>query len=220
MRRHRSADGFLDRADAGRRLGERLDLLGLVAPVVLGVARGGVEVAAPVAARLRAPLDVLVVRKVAAPGQAELGVGAVAEIGPVLWDVPGLTRFGLVPDDLAAAVDAERTECARRVAAYRGGRDRTPVDGRSVVVVDDGIATGVTAVAALRSLRTAGATRLVLAAPVVAAATMPALADEADDVVALLAPERFGAVSRFYADFDQTPDATVVRLLSEARSSG
>jgi predicted phosphoribosyltransferase len=214
--RHRALDDFTDRADAGRRLGARLELLGLVAPVVLGVARGGVEVAAPVAARLGAPLDVLVVRKVAPPGQPELGVGAVAEAGPVLWDVPGLTRFGLAPGDLAAVVEAERAECARRVTAYRGGRDRTPVDGLPVVVVDDGIATGVTAVAALRSLRAAGASRLVLAAPVVAAATMPALAAEADDVVALLAPERFGAVSRFYADFAQTPDATVVRLLSEA----
>jgi putative phosphoribosyl transferase len=186
--------------------------------VVLGVARGGVEVAAPVAARLRAPLDVLVVRKVAPPGQAELGVGAVAEGGPVLWDLLGLTRFGLAPDDLAAVVDAERAECARRVAAYRGGRDQIPVAERSVVVVDDGIATGVTALAALRSLRTAGAARLVLAAPVVAAATMPSLADEADDVIALLAPTRFGAVSRFYADFAQTSDATVVRLLTEART--
>jgi putative phosphoribosyl transferase len=207
-----------DRAEAGRRLGERLDLLGLVGPVVLGVARGGVEVAAPVASRLRAPLDVLVVRKIAPPQHAELGVGAVAEGGPVLWDVPGLTRVGLTADDLTAVVDAERAECLRRVRAYRGGRDRTPVDGRSVVLVDDGVATGVTAVAALRSLRAAGAARLVLAAPVVAAATVPALADEADDVVALLTPKRFGAVSRFYADFAQTPDATVVRLLSEARS--
>jgi putative phosphoribosyl transferase len=215
MPRHHPTNRFADRADAGRRLGDRLDPVGLVAPVVLGIARGGVEVAAPVASRLGAPLDVLVVRKVAPTDQAELGVGAVAEDGPVLWDPAGLTHLGLSPDDLAAVVDAERAECTRRVATYRGGRDRVPVDGRSVVVVDDGIATGVTAAAALRSLRTAGAGRLVLAVPVVAAATLPALADEADDVVALLAPERFGAVSRFYDDFGQTSDATVVRLLSE-----
>lgn len=206
---------FADRADAGRLLAERLDQLGLVDPVVLGVARGGVEVAAPVARRLGAALDVLVVRKVAPPGRPELGVGALAETGPVRWDPAGLARLGLAADDLAAVVDDERAECRRRVAAYRGGRDRVPVDGRTVVLVDDGIATGVTAVAALRSVRTAGTTRLVLAAPVVAAAAFEMLADEVDDVVALLRPERFGAVSRFYADFGQTSDATVVRLLAD-----
>jgi putative phosphoribosyl transferase len=217
VRHHRQDDGFPDRADAGRRLGDRLDLLGLVEPVVLGIARGGVEVAAPVAVRLGAPLDVLVVRKVAPADRPEVGVGALAEAGAVLWDPTGLDRLGVTADDLAGVVDAERAECDRRVAAYRGGRGRVPVSGRPVVVVDDGIATGVTAIAALRSLRAAGAARLVLAAPVVAAATLPALADEADDVVALLAPERFGAVSRFYDDFGQTSDATVVRLLSEER---
>ncbi len=219
-----TADWFLDRSHAGERLAERLGHLAVgttpaadePAVVVLGLARGGVEVAAPVAATLGAPLDVLVVRKVAPPERPELGVGALAEGGPVLWDDVGLASLGLTRDALADQVSAERAECARRVAVYRGGRPREPVAGRAVVVVDDGVATGVTARAALVSLRDAGAGRLVLAAPVVAAATLPMLTAEADEVVALLTPRRFGAVSRYYSDFGQTSDATVVRLLARA----
>ena len=214
MRARRHEDGFRDRADAGRRLGDRLLRLGLETPVVLGVARGGVEVAARVAVAVGGELDVLVVRKLAQRSRPELGLGALSEDGPVVWDDRGLARLHLGPEDLVEEIAVERAECRRRVLAYRGGRGRRAVTGRHVVVVDDGVATGVTALAALLTMAHERPARLVLAAPVVAAATVPVLERAADDVVTLLAPERFGAVSRFYGDFGQTSDATVVRLLS------
>jgi predicted phosphoribosyltransferase len=132
-----------------------------------------------------------------------------------VWDLGGLAAAGFAPADLAEEVAAERAECRRRVTAYRSGRRGVPVAGRTVVVVDDGVATGVSARAALRSLRDAGAARLVLAAPVVAAQTMAALETEADEVVTLVVAQRLGAVSRWYADFRQTTDDQVVRLLHE-----
>ena len=204
---------WADRAAAGARLGDRLAAAGLTEPLVLGLARGGVEVAAPVAAALSAPLDVLVVRKVGRPGQPELGLGAVTEAGLVVWDDLGLAAAGLLPADLADVVEAERAECGRRVSAYREGRPATAVHGRTVVLVDDGIATGVTARAAVRDVQAGGATRVLVAAPVVAAATVAGLAAEGCEVVALLTAHRFGAVSRFYDRFDQTSDATVLSLL-------
>jgi putative phosphoribosyl transferase len=209
---------FADRAAAGQRLAEVLgSSLGSTAdPVVLGLARGGIEVAAPVAAGLGVPLDVLVVRKVGHPGRPELGLGAVGEDGAVVWDTGLLVRTGLAPDDLRDAVEGERLELRRRVSAYRAGRARTPVAGRTAVLVDDGIATGVTARAAIRDLRAAGAARVVVAVPVVAAATVPVLEAEGSEVVALVVATRFGAVSQWYADFGQTSDATVVRLLGAA----
>ncbi|HEY4315488.1 MAG TPA: phosphoribosyltransferase family protein [Actinomycetes bacterium] len=210
---------FADRAAAGQRLAELLGpSLGATAgAVVLGLARGGIEVAAPVAAELGVPLDVLVVRKVGHPGRPELGLGAVGEDGAVVWDTGLLDRTGLAPGDLRDAVEAERSELRRRVSAYRGGRVRTPVEGRTAVLVDDGIATGVTARAAIRDLRAAGAARVLVAVPVVAAATVPVLEAEGSEVVALVVAARFGAVSQWYADFGQTADATVVRLLAAAR---
>ena len=183
---------------------------------MLGLARGGVEVAAPVAAGLGVTLDVLVVRKVGHPGRPELGLGAVGEDGAVVWDTGLLVRTGLAPDDLRDAVEAERSELRRRVSAYRAGRARTPVAGRTAVLVDDGIATGVTARAAIRDLLAVGAARVVVAVPVVAAATVPVLEAEGSEVVALVVATRFGAVSQWYADFGQTSDATVVRLLGAA----
>ena len=204
---------WADRAAAGARLGDRLAAAGLTGPMVLGLARGGVEVAAPVAAALSAQLDVLVVRKIGRPGQPELGLGAVTEAGQVVWDDLGLAAAGLLPAYLADVVEAERAECGRRVSAYRDGQPATAVHGRTVVLVDDGIATGVTARAAVRNVRAGGADRIVMAAPVVAAATVAGLAAEGCEVVALLTAHRFGAVSRFYDRFDQTSDATVLSLL-------
>lgn len=205
---------FHDRTEAGERLGAELAGSVTADSVVLGLARGGVEVAAPVAAALGARFDVLVVRKIGHPRQPELGLGAFAEDGPVLWDDAGLALVGLTPAELEGQVNAEREECRRRVSAYRSGRPGPDLAGRTVVLVDDGVATGVSARAAVEAVRAAGAATVVLATPVAAAETIPTLEAAADRVVTLEAPHRFGAVSRWYAEFPQTSDETVVGLLS------
>jgi predicted phosphoribosyltransferase len=206
---------FADRRAAGALLGAELARRGLGEhPVVLGLARGGVEVAAEVAAALGGELDVLVVRKIGHPAQPELGLGALAEDAEPLFDDAGLRYAGLSRDELGEVVERERAEARRRVAAYRAGRPPVDVTGRVVVVVDDGIATGVTARAGLRSVRRRGPARLVLAAPVASDQAVRLLAAEADDVVVLAAPGHFGAVSRWFEHFDQTSDREVVRLLA------
>ncbi len=208
---------FADRATAGAELGRRLAAGELPDPLVLGLARGGMVVAAEVALALGADLDVLVVRKIGHPRQPELGLGAVAEGGDPVYDDAGLRAVGLTRTDLADVVATERAECARRVATYRGDSQRpaaVEVAGRTVVVVDDGIATGVTARAALRSLRARSVGRLVLATPVATLTALAALRQDADDVVSLLAPAQLDAVSRWYDVFDQTSDDEVVRLLA------
>lgn len=174
-------------------------------------------VAAEVAAALGAPLEIIVARKIGAPGHAELGVGAIAEGGEPVFDASLLRYLGLIPADLAGTVLAERGELVRRVAVYRGERPLPPMHDIDVVVVDDGIATGVTARAALAAVRTQQPRRLVLAAPVAAADTIESMGDLADDVVVVLAPRRFGAVSRFYDRFEQLSDADVLAAASVGR---
>ena len=212
---------FRDRVDAGRQLGDRLAATwaGGTPPLVLGLPRGGVAVAAEVARLLGADLDVLVARKIAAPGQPELALGALAEGGEPIWDAGLLARVGRRPEDLAGVVAAEREELARRVSAYRGERPLR-VRGRTVVLVDDGVATGATARAALRALRSQGAARLVLATPVAAPDRLAVLASDADEVVALMTPASFGAVGQWYGDFRQVTDDEVCAVLAAYVGSG
>jgi putative phosphoribosyl transferase len=207
---------FRDRRDAGEQLAAEVLALDVLDPLVLGLPRGGVPVAAEVARALDAPLDVLVSRKVGAPHHPEFGIGAVAEGGARVADWPIIRQLGLSDADFDRLATEEEAEVDRRVERYRGGRPLPPLDGRTVVVVDDGLATGVTAEAALRSVRGRRAGRLVLAVPVGAADTADRLADVADDVLCINRPPDFQAVGRWYERFDQTTDDEVVDCLATA----
>jgi len=204
---------FRDRRHAGRQLAVRLSALNLSEPVVLGLPRGGVPVAAEVAASLDAPVDVFVARKIGAPGHEELGIGAVAEgsADPVVTDIAA--RLGLRPADVEILAARARAELGRRVTAYRGDRPLPDVSGKEVVVVDDGLATGVTAEAALRSLRRLGPRRLILAVPVCAREPAARLGALADDVICAETPALFYAVGEWYEDFSQTTDEEVLDIL-------
>jgi putative phosphoribosyl transferase len=207
---------FRDRADAGRRLGAVLAGLELDDPVVLGIPRGGVIVAAGVARALRSPLDVLVTRKIGAPHNPELAVGALAP-GVQVWDRHLLDRLQVDRDWLRKAVASEEAESARRTAAYRRARPPLDVSGRTVVIVDDGLATGATARAAVRWSRTARAGRVLVGVPVAAPSTLAILANEADQVQAIETPPSFQAVGEWYGDFTQTTDDEVVAALDRSR---
>ena len=209
---------FRDRTDAGQRLAARLTEQPLTDPLVLALPRGGVPVGYEVAAALAAPLEVFVVRKVGAPGHPERGIGAIAEGGATAVDSRALEVLGLSDVDFAALADLEREELERRVSAYRGGRPVPAVVDRDVIVVDDGLATGLSAEAALRSLRALHPRRLLLAVPACARQTADRLAALADAVVYVIAPKHFSAVSQWYDDFTQTSDREVVDLLEKSRS--
>lgn len=181
--------------------------------MVLALPRGGVPVGREVAGALGVPIDLLVTRKIGYPLQPELGVGAVAEGGQPVFDEAMLARLGLTAAALDPVVTRERAELGRRIAAYRGERPAPALRGRDVIVVDDGLATGVTARAALRAVRTAGASRTILAVPVAAPSSATAMLAEADLVLVLAAPPAFRAVGEWYQSFGQLSDADVVRLL-------
>ena len=209
---------FADRREAGRKLAAELARHDLPDPVVLALPRGGVPVGYEVARALGAPLDIIVVRKLGAPGQPELGIGAVVDgdhpLGVLNQDM--VESLVVPPEYLEREVTAQLAEIRRRQAAYRGGRAPIPVAGRTAIVVDDGLATGGTMRAALRSVRRAGPARLVLAVPVAPPDALATLAAEVDETVCLATPEYFGAVGYFYRDFAQTSDEEVIRLLASA----
>ncbi|MFE1317964.1 phosphoribosyltransferase family protein [Kitasatospora phosalacinea] len=213
---------FTDRTDAGRRLAGALqsaapDLRGAV---VVALPRGGAPVAAEVAAALGAELDVCVVRKVGVPGQPEVAMGAVGEDGARVVNQQVVDAAGVPPEDYAAVEVRERAELARRAAAYRRGRAPVPLAGRTVLVVDDGVATGSSALAACRIVRARGAARVVLAVPVAPHDWAQRLGGAADAYVAVHAPEGFRSVGEFYRDFRQTTDAEVLAALERPGAPG
>lgn len=207
---------FDDRADAGRQLSLRLKYLDEEDAVVVGLPCGGVPVAYEVAVGLGAPLDVIVVRKLGVPHQLELAFGAVSEDGIVVIDNGIVTRARLTRDEMAEVERHERQQLVRRTALLRSTHPRISLCGRTVIVVDDGVATGATIRAACQDARARGARRIVLAVPVVPRAVLPLLAGDADETVCLASPSWFGAVGRWYGRFDQVSDAEVADLLRRA----
>ncbi|MEU4420594.1 phosphoribosyltransferase family protein [Actinoplanes sp. NPDC024001] len=215
---------FRNRTEAGRALADRLAQevtgAGRDRSLVLALPRGGLPVAAPVAERIGGDLDIVVARKIGAPGHPEFGVGAVAEDGPPVFDRQNLRYAGITEQDVAGILAEERAELGRRIRRYRGERPAPAVRGREVVLIDDGLATGVTAHAALRWVREHEPERLILAAPVCAPQARDALAPEADVVVCLSAPDQFLAVGRWYEDFTQLTDEDVDEVLARFHPAG
>ncbi|MFE9362111.1 phosphoribosyltransferase family protein [Streptomyces sp. NPDC006978] len=205
---------FTDRTDAGRQLAEALRHLERRDPVVLGLPRGGVPVAYEVARALGAPLDVIVVRKLGVPYRPELGFGAIGEGGARVISDEIVRHAGVREKDLEAVERAEEAELLRRAQTYREGRPRLPLEGRTVVVVDDGVATGATARAACHVVRAQGASHVVLAVPVASPDVAARMREDVDEVVCLSTPHLFSAVGEWYRDFSQTSDEEVVSLLA------
>jgi putative phosphoribosyl transferase len=209
---------FADREEAGLLLAERLAKLSLPDPVVLALPRGGVPVGAQIAKRLQAPLDVAFVRKPGAPDQPELAIGAVAngESPEIVLNPSVVEALGLTEDFITASAARELSVISRRRQEYAAVRAEVSPKGRSVIIVDDGVATGMTMRAALRSIRNAQPARTIAAVPVASPDAAAMLRREADDVVCLSAPRSFHAVGSFYRAFDQVSDDDVVTLLREA----
>jgi predicted phosphoribosyltransferase/dienelactone hydrolase len=207
---------FDDRRDAGRRLASQLTQLAGERPVVVALPRGGVPVAFEIARRLAAPLDILAVRKIGAPANPEFAVGALAEDGTAIVNAAVARRVGMTPALLDETIEREGAELRRRVERYRDGREPVDVRGRTVIVVDDGIATGLTDLAAVRALRARGAQRIIVAVPVGPAESIAAVGEEADEVVCHTVPRDFVGVGRWYRDFSPVADEEVVALLTRA----
>jgi putative phosphoribosyl transferase len=210
---------FRERRDGGRWLADKLRGYAGSSTIVLALPRGGVPVGAVVAESLGLPLDVFVVRKLGVPGHPELAMGAIASGGVRVMNRDVVDGLGVRPDLIEAVVRRENDELTRRERAYRGGRAPLDVRGKTVLLVDDGLATGATMRAAVAALRACDAERIVVAVPVGAPETCDAMTDEADDVVCAVAPQPFGAVGNWYEDFEQTSDEEVQALLAR-RASG
>lgn len=207
---------FKDRRDAGRQLAERLTPYAGLEPVIVGLARGGVPVAAEVATRLGAPLDLVVVRKLGCPWQPELGIGAIAERDVRVLNEPLIAELGVTPADLERLTARELAELRRRVRSYRRDRPVIVLRDRAVILVDDGLATGYTARAAIEYARRSGVRRAITAVPVASEDGIASLRDASDDLVVASASPWFFAIGECYEDFRQTTDDEIVELLDRA----
>ncbi|OOG73468.1 phosphoribosyltransferase [Sinorhizobium sp. A49] len=210
---------FEDRADAGRRLALAVAAVVPPAPLVMALPRGGVPVAFEIAMHLDAPLEVLIVRKIGAPGHQEFGLGALVDgdEAELVLNPEAVRLVRPARDYIAAETERQREEIARRRVLYRGDREPLSPKGRNVVLVDDGIATGGTIRAAIQALRRAGVRSLLLAVPVAPASAIASLRPLVEAIVCLSTPAFFRAVGLHYRDFEQTSDAEVMALLRKAR---
>ena len=208
---------FMNRSHAGRKLARRLDHLQGERTVVLGLPRGGIPVGFEVAHRLSAPLEVLLVRKLGAPFQPELAIGALGEGGIQIIDEDRVGRLRIGADHIERLVSQERKEMTRQAEVFRQRRPAADLSGNTAVIVDDGVATGATALAACAIARRLGADRVVMAAPVAPCEAPAIFSEAADEFVAVSTPRRFSAIGHFYADFRPTPDHQVIELLEKAR---
>jgi predicted phosphoribosyltransferase len=206
---------YRDRRDAGERLAVALHAYEGRHPVILGIPRGGVPVAAEVARRLGGELDIIVARKLGAPGHRELAIGAVTADGGRFLNDEIMAMLGVAPEYLEQVTAAEMEEARSREERFRQARSPVELKGRTVILVDDGLATGATMIAAARSVRGRGPARLVIGVPVGASEACAALGAEADEVVCPARPEPFQAIGLHYADFDQVPDTEVIALLRD-----
>jgi putative phosphoribosyl transferase len=208
---------FRDRVEAGRILAEQLaEYADRPGVLVLGLPRGGVPVAAEVALKLHAPLDVFIVRKLGVPGQEELAMGAIASGGIRVINHEVVESLGIPCDVIEAVTADEERELARREKAYRDDLPAPDAQGKTVIIVDDGIATGSTMLAAIEALRKLKAGRIVVAVPTVAATTFYEIKKTADEIVAVIVPQYFGGVGQWYDDFSQTTDEEVRQILAQA----
>ncbi|MDZ4043874.1 MAG: phosphoribosyltransferase [Eubacteriales bacterium] len=209
---------FSDRTEAGRRLAENMADESLEDGLILGIPRGGVIVAAKVAEKLGLPLDIIIPRKIGVPFNTEVAIGAVTQDGTVILDDRLMTLTGLDEADLRPQIEQEIAEIARRTRLYRGDRPEPEYRDRTVVLVDDGIATGSTTLAALRSIRKGNPRTVILAVPVAPPETLDRLAPEVDRIICLEAPDPFYAVGQFYDHFDQTSDEEVIDILNRNKA--
>lgn len=212
---------FRDRHEAGKLLAQKLlDLKGHPKAVVLGIPRGGVVVAYEVAKALNLPLDVFIARKIGAPGNPELAIGAVASDGTVILDELSISLMGVPRQYIEKEIEHQKKEIRKRLLIYRGGREGYSLQGRIVILVDDGVATGATTIASLRAIKASNPSQTILAVPVAPPDTVEKLRQEADKVICLYTPSPFWAVGAFYLNFEQTSDEEVQALLAELMPKG
>lgn len=209
---------FVDRQDAGKQLADKLAAYkNHHNAIVIGLPRGGVIPAAEIAKELKLPLDIVVPRKIGAPFNSELAVGAVTQDGQVVWNEKLMKSFHLSPDDLKDTIQKERAESNRRLSLYRRGRPPLVLKDKTVIIVDDGIATGATMRAAIAYAKQQGAAKIIAATPVATVDILEQIAPEVDEVVSVLLPKTFLGISAFYDTFGQTSDDEVIELLSTPR---